>query len=186
MFETAADELDKIKAKRDTIEQDKIKIYQVIEELEKKKIEAINKTHEKVNADLNEIVAEVLPNAEASLRAQEGKEIFEGLELAVSFSGVQKGLHELSGGQRSLIALALVLALLKFKPAPLYILDEIDAAMDLNYTQNIGRMLRKSFMSAQFIIVSLKEGMWSNANVVFRTSFRDSNSYIERTVNRPK
>ena len=58
-----------------------------------------------------------------------------GLELRVAFNGVWKeSLSELSGGQRSLLALSLVLALLKFKPAPIYILDEIDAALDLSHT----------------------------------------------------
>lgn len=47
-------------------------------------------------------------------------------------------LSELSGGQRSLLALSLILALLKVKPAPVYILDEVDAALDLSHTQNIG------------------------------------------------
>ena len=45
-------------------------------------------------------------------------------------------LVKLSGGQRSLVALSLILAMLLLKPAPIYILDEIDAALDL--TQNIG------------------------------------------------
>ena len=54
--------------------------------------------------------------------------------------GVQESLSELSGGQRSLLALSLILALLLFKPAPMYILDEIDAALDLSHTQNIGNM----------------------------------------------
>lgn len=60
--------------------------------------------------------------------------------LQVTLSGVKKAsLGELSGGQRSLLALALTLALLKYKPAPLYILDEIDAALDLSHTQRIGK-----------------------------------------------
>ena len=46
----------------------------------------------------------------------------------------KESLSELSGGQRSLIALSLILALLKFRPACLYILDEIDAALDLAHT----------------------------------------------------
>lgn len=59
--------------------------------------------------------------------------------IQVTLSAVKKSsLGELSGGQRSLLALALVLALLKYKPAPLYILDEIDAALDLSHTQRIG------------------------------------------------
>ena len=69
----------------------------------------------------------------------EGCTVEDGLEVKVAFGGVWKeSLSELSGGQRSLVALSLVLALLLFKPAPMYILDEIDAALDLSHTQNIG------------------------------------------------
>lgn len=54
----------------------------------------------------------------------------------VAFGDVWKeSLTELSGGQRSLVALSLILSLLLFKPAPLYILDEVDAALDLSHTQ---------------------------------------------------
>jgi structural maintenance of chromosome 2 len=93
-------------------------------------------------------------------------------------------LTELSGGQRSLAALSLILAMLLFKPAPLYILDEVDAALDLSHTQNIGNMLKTHFNKSQFIIVSLKDGMFSNANVLFRTQFVDGVSTITRSVNR--
>ena len=47
------------------------------------------------------------------------------------------------------MALSLVLSLLLFKPAPLYILDEVDAALDLSHTQNIGQMLRTHFTHSQ-------------------------------------
>lgn len=83
---------------------------------------------------------------------------------------------------RSLLALSLVLALLLFKPAPIYILDEVDAALDLNHTQNIGRMIKAHFPQSQFIVVSLKEGMFNNANVLFRTKFVDGVSTVTRTV----
>ena len=94
----------------------------------------------------------------------------------------KQSLAELSGGQRSLVALSLILALLQFKPAPVYILDEVDAALDLSHTENIGRLLKARFKTAQFIVVSLKEGMFANANVLFRTRFRDGISSIERSV----
>jgi structural maintenance of chromosome 2 len=109
--------------------------------------------------------------------------VSEGLEVKVSFNGVWKeSLTELSGGQRSLLALSLILSLLLFKPAPMYILDEVDAALDLSHTQNIGLMLRTHFTNSQFIVVSLKEGMFNNANVIFRTKFVDGVSAVTRTV----
>lgn len=47
------------------------------------------------------------------------------------------------------MALSLILAMLLFKPAPIYILDEVDAALDLSHTQNIGQMLRTHFTHSQ-------------------------------------
>jgi len=76
------------------------------------------------------------------------------------------------------------MALLQYKPAPMYILDEIDAALDLSHTQHIGQLFRNRFKGSQFIVVSLKEGLFSNANVLFRAKFRDGTSLVERTVNR--
>ena len=78
------------------------------------------------------------------------------------------------------MALSLILSLLLFKPAPLYILDEVDAALDLSHTQNIGQMLRTHFKHSQFIVVSLKDGMFNNANVLFKTRFVDGVSTVTR------
>src|SRR5688572_26700755 len=85
---------------------------------------------------------------------------------------------------RSLIALSLILSLLQFKPAPMYILDEVDAALDPSHTQNIGQLLRTRFKGSQFIVVSLKDGMFNNANVLFRTRFRDGTSVVEAIYHR--
>lgn len=60
---------------------------------------------------------------------------------------------------------------------------QVDAALDLSHTQNIGRMIKTHFPYSQFIVVSLKEGMFSNANVIFRTKFVDGVSAVTRTVN---
>ena len=72
--------------------------------------------------------------------------------------------------------------MLLFKPAPIYILDEVDAALDLSHTQNIGQMLREHFLHSQFIVVSLKDGMFNNANVLFKTKNIDGISTISRFV----
>ena len=92
----------------------------------------------------------------------------------------------MSGGQRSLVALSLILAMLLLKPAPIYILDEVDAALDLSHTQNIGSMLKRHFKQSQFIIVSLKDGMFENANVLYRTKFVDGVSTVTRMTSNNK
>merc|ERR1712113_255007 len=135
----------------------------------------------KVNKDFDSIFSTLLQNTSAKLEPPQGMDATEGLEIKVAFGGVWKqSLSELSGGQRSLLALSLVLALLRFKPAPMYILDEIDSALDLSHTQNIGHMIRTHFPNSQFIVVSLKEGMFNHANVLFRTRFIDGTSTVTR------
>ena len=49
-------------------------------------------------------------------------------------------------------------------------------------SQNIGAMIRTHFKQSQFLVVSLKEGMFNNANVLFRTKFVDGVSTVSRTV----
>jgi structural maintenance of chromosome 2 len=159
------------------------------------------------NRDFGGIFAELLPGNFAKLQPPEGQDLMQGLEVKVQLGSVWKqSLTELSGGQRlvlpltpqresfihsfptpphsSLIALSLIMALLQFKPAPMYILDEIDAALDLSHTQHIGQLFRTRFKGSQFIVVSLKEGLFTNANVLFRARFRDGTSVVERSVQR--
>lgn len=184
MFETAKDEYNGLVQKKTIIGQDKAKIEDVIRGLDEKKLVALKRTWQEVNRSFGEIFSDLLPGTSAKLEPPPGKTVEDGLEIRVAFGAVWKdSLSELSGGQRSLIALSLVLAMLRFKPAPMYILDEVDAALDLSHTQNIGRMLRKHFSGSQFIVVSLKEGMFNNANVIFRTRFVDGISTISRNVN---
>ncbi|KAH0543443.1 hypothetical protein FGG08_002208 [Glutinoglossum americanum] len=163
-----------------TVIRDKRKIEETITNLDEYKKEALQKTWQKVNGDFGQIFAELLPGSFAKLDPLEGKEITAGLEVKVSLGKVWKqSLTELSGGQRSLIALSLIMALLQFKPAPMYILDEVDAALDLSHTQNIGRLIKTRFKGSQFIVVSLKDGMFQNANRIFRTRFSEGTSVVQ-------
>jgi structural maintenance of chromosome 2 len=155
-----------------TIIKDKKKIEDTILALDEYKQEALFKTWSKVNADFGLIFNDLLPGNTAKLDPPEGKTISDGLEVKVCLGKVWKhSLTELSGGQRSLIALSLILSLLQYSPAPMYILDEVDAALDLSHTQNIGRLIRTRFKGSQFIVVSLKDGMFGNANRIFRTRY---------------
>lgn len=167
--------------KKKIVESDKRKILETIQHLDEKKKETLQKAWEQVNKDFGSIFSSLLPGASAKLQPPENRTVSDGLEIKIGFSGVWKeSLGELSGGQKSLVALSLILAMLLFKPAPLYILDEVDAALDLSHTENIGAMLKRHFKRSQFIVVSLKDGMFNNANVIFTTKFVDGMSTISR------
>lgn len=162
-----------------TIEKDKSKIENTVDKLNGYKRDTLNTTYQKVSDDFGNIFADLLPGSFAKLVPLNLMDVTKGLEVKVKLGPVWKeSLVELSGGQRSLIALSLIMALLQFKPAPMYILDEVDAALDLSHTQNIGHLIKTRFKGSQFIVVSLKEGMFTNANRVFRTRFQDGTSMV--------
>nr|XP_009505858.1 PREDICTED: structural maintenance of chromosomes protein 2 [Phalacrocorax carbo] len=167
--------------KKRIVENDRAKILATIQELDDKKAKAIQIAWKKVNEDLGSIFSTLLPGAKAMLVPCKTQNVLDGLQFRVALGNTWKdNLTELSGGQRSLVALSLIFSMLLFKPAPIYILDEVDAALDLSHTQNIGQMLHAHFRRSQFIVVSLKDGMFSNANVLYQTRFLDGVSTVER------
>jgi structural maintenance of chromosome 2 len=171
-------EFNKTSEEKWVVEDDSIKIRIIIKDLDDEEEKELMRRCTEVDTNIGEIFSSMLPGAKANLvRFDRNKE----LELRVSLRGVTKNnLDELSGGQRSLLSLAFILSMLKCRRAPLYIFDEIDAALDVSYTDSISSMVRSCFAGSQFIVVSLKEGMYRNANVLFRTQFLDGRSVVER------
>ena len=183
--ESMADQYDKeysnLIKKKEIIIKDKLNIQKAIEELDKKRKEALEKVFSLTSDSLNKIYKTLLPGTMAKLEQIDKYDLMKGVHLRVAFNGVWKqSLAELSGGQSSLLALSLILALLRYKPAPIYIFDEIDAALDLSHTANLGLMLKQEFPESQFVVISLKDGMFSNANVLYRVSYVDGSSKVER------
>jgi structural maintenance of chromosome 2 len=167
--------------KKEIIIKDKNNIEKAIIDMDQKRKDALEEIYEQVDKNLDSIYSTLLPGTKAKLGLLPEKRLMDGLELRVAFNGVwKKSLSELSGGQRSLLALSLILALLLYKPAPFYILDEIDAALDLSHTANLGYMIKEHFPHSQFIVVSLKDGMFNNANVLYKVTFSDGGSKVER------
>ena len=156
--------------------------------LDQKKTKTVDNCFNKVNASFGKIFSSFLPNANAQMkmvRLTDRKTRLEtlGIEIGISFNGKWKdSLSELSGGQRSLLALSFLLALLSYHSAPFYIFDEVDAALDLSHTENLGSLISKHFPQSQFLIISLKDELFTSANVLFRTSLESGQSRVDRFI----
>lgn len=75
-----------------------------------------------------------------------------------------KNISNLSGGEKTLSSLALVFALHHFKPTPLYVMDEIDAALDFKNVSIVANYIKERTKNAQFIIISLRNNMFELAD----------------------
>ncbi|KAH3351181.1 hypothetical protein KXV52_008637 [Aspergillus fumigatus] len=75
-----------------------------------------------------------------------------------------KNIGNLSGGEKTLSSLALVFALHHYKPTPLYVMDEIDAALDFRNVSIVASYIRERTKNAQFIVISLRNNMFELAS----------------------
>lgn len=95
-----------------------------------------------------------------------------------------KNIANLSGGEKTLSSLALVFALHHFKPTPLYVMDEIDAALDFRNVSIVANYIKQRTKNAQFIIISLRNNMFELADRLVGVYKVNSNNC--RLITRPR
>ncbi len=97
---------------------------------------------------------------------QEPQEAGLDIELAIPRKNI-KGLDLLSGGERSLVSIAVLFALIAVSPPPFLVLDEVDAALDENNTKRFANLVENFGGKTQFVIVTHNRATMSAANVLY-------------------
>jgi len=87
-------------------------------------------------------------------------------------------LDVMSGGEKSLTALAFLFAIQRLTPAPFYVLDEVDAALDTKNAGLIGEMVSSASNESQFVVISHREQMIAKANTLYGVYMEDGLSKI--------
>ena len=170
-FQTLADQLQDIAAARADLEQ----LIGKLREEEESRYEAVFGA---VAANFNEYFAELNPGGRATLRHAEGEEgPRTGVEILVQ--PPRKRLQNvtlLSSGERSLAALALVLALDAVNPSPFTILDEVDAALDDANVGRFGQMVARLGSERQFLVITHNHVTMSHASTLYGIHLDESGS----------
>ncbi|KPP75720.1 structural maintenance of chromosomes protein 3-like [Scleropages formosus] len=107
---------------------------------------------------------------------------FTGVGIRVSFTGKQgemREMQQLSGGQKSLVALALIFAIQKCDPAPFYLFDEIDQALDAQHRKAVSDMIVELAGHAQFITTTFRPELLESADKFYGVKFRNKVSHID-------
>lgn len=78
--------------------------------------------------------------------------------ISISFFIIENAI--IAGGEKTLSSLALVFALHHYKPTPLYVMDEIDAALDFKNVSIVANYIKERTKNAQFVIISLRYMLW--------------------------
>ncbi|GBG27764.1 Structural maintenance of chromosomes protein 3 [Hondaea fermentalgiana] len=105
---------------------------------------------------------------------------FIGISPRVTFTdgGQQFSMRQLSGGQRALVALTLIFAIQRCDPAPFYLFDEIDQALDQNYRASVAKMIKRQAEHAQFIVTTFRPELVRVTDRCFGIQFQNKVSSI--------
>lgn len=179
---------DQLLNRHEDLETSSESIQELIETLDMRKDEAIERTFKQVSRNFGEIFEKLVPKGRGMLIMQKkfdaeedeeeeneddamelddedrpskksSIENYTGVSIKVSFnSKVDEGLRiqQLSGGQKSLVALAIVFAIQKCDPAAFYLFDEIDANLDAQYRTAVAAMIQELSATAQFITTTFR------------------------------
>lgn len=177
------DEIQDLNEKRDILIKDLRDLLDIIAKNEPLKKKELSLAFKEVSDNMGAIFRILLPDADAKLEMLDPQDIDKGIKVRVCFNGDWNyHLGTLSGGQKSFLVVSLIFAMLKKNPAPIYILDEIDAPLDENNTYNLSRVIKEEFPQSQFIIVSLKRDFQRNADVIHTVNGKLNDGILNSSV----
>jgi structural maintenance of chromosome 4 len=152
-------ELDEVTERRDACRN-------IYEDMRRKRLEEFMIGFGEITLKLKEMYQMITLGGDAELELVDSLDPFsEGIVFSVRPPKKSwKNIANLSGGEKTLSSLALVFALHHYKPTPLYVMDEIDAALDFKNVSIVANYIKERTKNAQFVIISLRNNMFELAD----------------------
>lgn len=157
------------------VEVSKAELERLIDELTSNMKEMFEDSFNKINNNFKSIFVELFGGGKAELVLTDPSNVLEsGIEINVAPPGkVIKSLSLLSGGEQAFIAIAIYFAILKLRPSPFCILDEIEAALDDVNVAKYAAYLRKFTDTTQFIAITHRRGTMEEADVLYGVTMQE-------------
>ncbi len=178
MYAAKKKDVDEANQKLSTLELEKDKIIQAINELESKKTGIFMETFNSVNENFKRLFSYAF-NGDAALKLQDPKDPFNsGLVFEVKTTRGEDNTSLFSGGQKAMLMIIMVLSIVVRKPKSFYIFDEIDAALDKENTKLLSKLIKELSAKSQFIVVSHNDTMISSADTAIGVVKRNGESQV--------
>ena len=154
---------------REDLEKSLRSVNQAIQKINQTSREAFLGTFEQIRANFQEVFEELFGGGETELRLTDESDVLEaGIDIIACPPGKRpQSITQLSGGERSLVAIALLFAVFKIKPSPFCVLDEVDAALDEANVLRFTNLIRKYAQQTQFIIITHNKRTMEIADVMY-------------------
>ncbi len=151
------------------LNESKNQLQQLIAKLNKQSREKFVETFDEIRANFQQIFRKLFGGGKADVVLEDSDDVLEaGIEVIAKPPGKEtRSISLLSGGEKSMTALALLFSVFRTKPSPFCFLDEVDAALDEANNERFNLLLREFQQDSQFIVITHTKRTMSIADVLF-------------------
>ena len=160
---------------KDDLERAQRELYRVIDRLTVNMKEIFASEFARLNVLFGQTFREIFGGGHAELALADTSDILScGIDIRVSPPGkAVKTITLLSGGEKAFVAITLYFAILKLRPAPFCVLDEIEAALDDVNVQRYAKYIRKLTDFTQFIVITHRRGTMEEADMLYGVTMQE-------------
>ncbi|WP_029453272.1 chromosome segregation protein SMC [Clostridium algidicarnis] len=152
----------------------RIELKEVIDDMTSKMKDVFSSNFKVLNENFNNTFKELFKGGNAALILGEGDELTANIDINVQPPGKKlQNINLMSGGEKVLSAIALLFAILKMKPTPFCILDEIEAALDDANVYKYAEFLKKFSNEIQFIVITHRKGTMESADMLYGVTMEE-------------
>ena len=163
-------------SQKSDLDKSKVNLVKIIDSMEELMKEHFGDQFNDINKAFSEVFTELFGGGKGRLYLTDPDNILtSGIEIEVQLPG--KGLQNInlySGGEKSFIAIALLFAILRVKPTPFCILDEIDAALDDVNVSRFATYLKNYIDRTQFVVITHRRGTMEAASILYGVTMQES------------
>lgn len=180
VYDEVKKEYDVVKQKVDTLDQEKIDIMKIVEEIDKKKKKTFMKAFNGINELFSRNFSRLSSKGVAYLEPENKENLFEGgIDIVVKMAkGKYFDVNSLSGGEQTLVALSLLFAIQEYKPYHFYLLDEVDAALDKRNSERLAGLLNQYMKAGQYIVVTHNDAIILDSQILYGVSMHEGVSKV--------
>ncbi|WJE31897.1 chromosome segregation protein SMC [Bacillus altitudinis] len=161
---------------RNDLTEAKNTLFQVIEEMDQEMTKRFSETFSQIRGHFESVFQALFGGGRADLKLTDPNDLLNsGVDIVAQPPGKKlQNLSLLSGGERALTAIALLFSILKVRPVPFCVLDEVEAALDEANVFRFAQYLKKYSQETQFIVITHRKGTMEEADVLYGVTMQES------------
>ena len=172
VYEQVEVEYGKLIEKKETLLKEKQDVVGLMEEIESKKKDQFMKTFDEINKNFNEKFMSLTKKGRAYLHLENPQKLFDGgMDIRINIAGKRHmDIRSLSGGEKTMTALAFYFAVQEHEPHSFYLMDEVDASLDKHNSERLAQLIKQYCKNAQYIVISHNDALISESDHLYGVS----------------